>query len=48
LIHLTDVRDKKVINTVRTDLKKRAEAQPDRKFLFFFGFAGHGMQIDGE
>ena len=48
LIRLTDIRDKKVINKVRTDLKKRAEANPDRKMLIFYGFAGHGMQVDGE
>ena len=48
LIRLTDVRDKKVINKVRGDLKKRAEANPDRKMLIFYGFAGHGMQVDGE
>ena len=48
LIRLTDVRDKKEINKVRADLKKRAEANPDRKMLIFYGFAGHGMQVDGE
>ena len=48
LIRLTDVRDKKVVNKVRADLKKHAETNPDRKVLIFFGFAGHGMQVDGE
>ena len=48
LIRLTDIRDKKVINKVRADLKKCAEANPDRKMLIFYGFAGHGMQVDGE
>ena len=48
LIRLTDVRDKKEINKVRSDLKKRAEANPDRKMLIFYAFAGHGMQVDGE
>ena len=48
LIRLTDIRDKKVINKVRADLKKRAESSPDRKMLIFYGFAGHGMQVDGE
>ena len=48
LIRLTDIRDKKIINKVRADLKKLAEANPDRKMLIFYGFAGHGMQLDGE
>ena len=48
LIRLSDVRDKKVVNKARADLKKHAETNPDRKVLFFFGFAGHGMQVDGE
>ena len=48
LIRLTDVRDKKIINKVRNDLKKRAGANPDLQMLIFYAFAGHGMQVDGE
>ena len=48
LFLLTDVRDKKEINQVRTDLKKRAECNPDSRILIFYACAGHGLQIDGE
>ena len=48
MIRLTDPTDKNVVNKVRADLKKHAKANPDLKILFFFTFAGHGVQVSGE
>ena len=47
LIRLTDITDKKIVNQVRADLKKHAGDNPDLKILFFYAFAGHGVQVDG-
>ena len=48
LIRITDPTDKNIVNKHRVDIKKRAGANPDLRILFFWSFAGHGLQVDGE
>ena len=43
-----DVTDMTQIKATQHLLKHRASEYPDRKMAFFYAFAGHGIQCDGQ